>query len=364
MNIILLTSHLNTGGITSYCFTLAKGLLRKGHKVYIASDKGLWLSKFIEAGAEYIPIPIATKQEISLSVFKSLVQLKPLMQEKRIDIIHAQTRVTQVVASLLAGPKAPVFVSTCHGFFRPRFFRRVFPCWGKKVIAISESVKEHLLKDFKVAETDIRLVHNGIDLEAFHPPEAKVRASLQAKFSVENHPAIGIIARLSSVKGHIYLIEAMKYVVEQVPEVRLLIAGEGSMQDELVRLTQKLGLKQNISFIPNVLDTAELLFALDIFVMPSLQEGLGLSLMEAMAIGLAVVGSGVGGIKNLIQHGYSGLLVEPADPKALADSLIELLKSPAQARRLGENAREYIRKNFSQEKMVEKTEEVYRECLG
>jgi len=103
---------------------------------------------------------------------------------------------------------------------------------------------------------------------------------------------------------------------------------------------------------------------MDLFVLPSLKEGLGLALMEAMASGLGVIGSDVGGIRSLIQDRYNGLLVRPADIRGLSDKILELLQNPDQAKYLGNNARIFINQNFSQEKMVLETEKVYLECLN
>jgi glycosyltransferase involved in cell wall biosynthesis len=112
------------------------------------------------------------------------------------------------------------------------------------------------------------------------------------------------------------------------------------------------------------MDTQEILSALDLFVLPSLKEGLGLALMEAMACGLCVIGSDVGGIKSLIQDRYNGLLVRPADSRELSYAILELLQNPDRAESLGTNARIFINQNFSKEQMVLETEKVYLECLS
>ena len=259
----------------------------------------------------------------------SLFKLLPHIKEKNIDIIHSNTRVTQVLSCIIEWLSGKPFVSTCHGFFKKRFFRKIFPCWGKKVIAISQQVKEHLLKDFAVKEKDIVVIHNGIDVDRFrnHKPENSAfggREQLKTDLGLGSGPVVGIIARLSDVKGHIYLIEAMKKVLKALPDAQLLIAGEGKMKDELVSLARHLGLEGKVFFLPQVCDTVKVLSIMDVFVMPSLKEGLGLALMEAMACGLAVIGSDVGGIKSLIQHDYNGLLVEPEDTVALSSAILEI----------------------------------------
>ncbi|MFH1269457.1 MAG: glycosyltransferase family 4 protein [Candidatus Omnitrophota bacterium] len=360
MRILYLTNHLNVGGITSYTLTLAAGMRKRGHNVYIASSGGELLSRFIERGIVYVPIPIKTKSEASYKILLSRFKLAKFIEEKNIDIIHANTRVTQVLSCMLARP----FVSTCHGFFKKRLLRRVFPCWGRRVIAISESVKEHLMKDFRVKEEDIRVIHNGIDLDKIREQEAGAREERKKDLGLSDGPVVGIVARLSEEKGHTYLIEAMREVIASIPAAQLLIVGEGRMREELTNLVKEEGVEKNVVFLPSVIDTQEVLSVMDLFVLPSLKEGLGLALMEAMALGLPVIGSGVGGIKSLIQDKYNGLLVGAADSRALSYAILELLQNPDKAKYIGNNARDFINRNFSQEDMVLKTEKVYLECLN
>jgi glycosyltransferase involved in cell wall biosynthesis len=367
MNILYLTTHLNVGGITSYLLTLSKGYKNRGHNVYISSSGGESLPMFTTEGVIHIKIPIKTKFEfnfikIGLSSFRLLKDIK----EKNIQIIHSHTRVTQVLGAVLSGFTKRPHVTTCHGFFTRRFSRKLFPCWGDKVIAISDSVKENLMEYFKVPQGDIRLVYNGIDLERFTAPAPSENERIEAKqsFGMHDGPVIGIIGRLSDVKGHEYLIEAMQLVSEKVPNAQLLIIGEGKMQYTLELLTESLGLENKVFFIPKVLGTTKALSAIDIFVLPSLQEGLGLSLLEAMAAGIVCIGSDVGGIRNLIRNGYNGILVGPRDPKQISAAILELLRDKQKAQELAANAQAHAHKYFSQAEMLLRTEEVYRECLN
>lgn len=362
MNILYLTNHLNTGGITSYVLTLAADLKKRGHTIYVASSGGELLPRFLEAGINYIPIPIRTKRELSLKIFASMFKLSALIKRYEIDIAHAHSRTTQVLGYLLARSSAVSYVSTCHGFFKRRFLRRIFPCWGEKVIAISEAVKEHLVEDFKVSEKDIRVIHNGVDVEKFRAQSTEHRVQKKKEMGLSEGPVVGIIARLSEEKGHVYLIEAIKKVLEKIPSAQLVIVGEGRQKEKLRQLAKSLGLENKVFFSPSLAKTEEILSVTDVFVLPSLKEGLGLALMEAMAAGCAVVGSGVGGIKSLIQDGETGLLVEPADSKALAAKIWELLQDAKRREILGRQARDFIARNFSLGTMVLETERLYLEC--
>lgn len=359
MNILYIANHLNTGGITSYLLTLVSGLKKRGHNIYIASSGGVKLPRFIEKGVNFVRIPIKTKQELSPKIILSMIKLYGIIKKNNIGLIHSHSRTTQVLGCLLSKTTGVTHIFTCHGFFKRRPLRRIFPCWGRKVIAISQQVKEHLINDFGVPRDDIILIHNGIDVKKFEPHSAEKKEQARFKLGLSKGAVIGIVARLSDVKGHAYLIEAFKNVLEKTPDAQLLIAGEGKMKDELVSLTQRLGIGKSVYFIPEVEDTNDVLSAIDVFVMPSLKEGLGLALMEAMACGLPVVGSDIGGIRSLIKNRESGLLVKTADAFGLSEAISELLQNPEEAKSFGAKARAFINENFSDSAMALETERVY-----
>jgi glycosyltransferase involved in cell wall biosynthesis len=364
MNILFLTTHLNVGGISSYLLTLTAGLKKQGHHVYIASSGGDLESEFSSGGIEHIRLPIRTKSEIDLfKIIPSLIKLIPLIKIKKIQVIHAHTRVTTVLAFVLSVYGGIPYITTCHGFFKRHLGRRLLPLWGRKVIAISASVKRHLRQDFGVKEDRIRLIYNGIDLNRFNCRLPITSYQSKKKFGLADTPVVGSVGRLSDVKGYSYLIEAMGRVIEDMPQAQLLIVGEGREKNRLLNIVKKINIGGNVSFIASVKDIYCALAAMDLFVAPSLREGLGLSLMEAMACGKCVIASDVGGMRDLIKDGVNGRLFKPADTPGLACVILELLKNREKARVYADNASQFIRENFSDKKMVVQTEEVYRECL-
>lgn len=359
MKILLIANHLNVGGITSYLFTLASGLKEKGDQVYLASSGGEWLEKFNTLGIRCIRVPLKTKQEISLKIIISFLKLRKEARKLQIDLVHSHSRTTQVLGNLLSRSLNIPHIFTCHGFFKPKLSRLLFPCWGKGVIAISQEVKEHLINDLKLDEKKIAVINNGIDVKRFG--DFSTRDLVRKNLGIENGSfLVGIIARLSDVKGHLYLIRAIQKVIKTFPSIKLLIVGQGKMKDLLIKEVDLFGIKNNVIFLSEANNTKDILSAIDIFVMPSLQEGLGLALMEAMAQGLAVIGSSVGGIKTLIQNQENGLLVRATDVEGLAKAIIQLLQDPNLRSNLGSKARKFIIKNFSKEKMVDKTVEFYK----
>ena len=364
MNILIIANHFNAGGISSYILNLARGLVARGHRVYVASRGGQWLKRLACYGIEHIYVPLHTKSIVSPRILSAYFILRKVILEKDIGIMHSQTRVSSVLAYWVSRKTTVPFVSTAHGFFRPRWERRVFPCWGERVIAISDAVKEHLVKDFKVNEDTIRRVHNGIDIVPRLSSLVTRPEEIRQSFGLKEGPVVGIIARLSEVKGHCYLIKAMKKVIDAIPEAELLSVGDGKIKKGLEDLARSLHIENRIHFIPTVSDTALALSVMDVFVMPSLQEGLGLAIMEAMRAGIPVIGSQVGGIASLIKDGETGLLVRPADSEGLAMAIINILKDRKKARALCDNATKMIVKEFSLERMALDTEKVYQECLS
>lgn len=382
MKILLLTTHLDFGGISIYCISLAKALKEMGHDVKIASSGGVLLSELKNLGLQHTHIDIRTKSEFSPLLWKAYLKLNRLLSCKqdavygsrkrdpviwkadRPDIIHAHTRVTQVLAYMFYKNASVPYISTCHGFFRPHLGRKLFGFWGKKVIAISEAVREHLVNDLKVKKENIRLIHNGIDIEKFSAPisEAQKRA-YKSRLGIKNGPVIGIIARLSPVKGHRFLILALKELLRLEPKAQLLIIGEGPTKKELIDLTISLCLAGCTFLEESTLDTRLPLSIMDIFVLPSVQEGLGLSVMEAMAAGVPVIGSNVGGVYSLIKDGQTGLLVPPKDPVSLSTAIAKLLGDRDFALKMACSAKELIKEKFHLNDMAKKVELVYREVV-
>ncbi len=363
MNILILSTHLNTGGISQYILLLAKGLKKENHNIYVVTAGGNLVDSLTAAGAVHVTCNIKTKSELNPKIYFALKNLCHLIKEKNIDVIHAQTRVTQVMASLLSRFTGKPYVSTCHGFFKNRLSRRIFPCWGQGVIAISEPVKNHLIKDFGVKEKKVFLVHSGVDVKEFFSVDKNLRTEKRREFGVEDKFVIGIIARLSDVKGHDILIAAMKKVVEKEPRAVLFIIGEGPQENMLKAMVKNLLLEKHVRFIPLVNKTASVLPVFDIFVLPSLQEGLGLAIMEAQAAGLPVIASRVGGIPSLVTHGKTGYLVEPKDIHGLADVIINLMNDKAKQESMGLTAKTFIESEFSMEKMVNGTLAVYTKVI-
>lgn len=176
-------------------------------------------------------------------------------------------------------------------------------------------------------------------------------------------PLFGTVANFRPQKGHRDLVRAATYVRQAVPDARLLLVGQGPAEEEVRRDVRELGLEGTVLFLGQRTDAPRVAGSLDVFVLPSLFEGLAIALIEAMALGRASVVTGVGGLGEVIRNGENGLVVPPADPKALAHAIVTLLEDEGLRRRLGEQARRRAA-DFDIRKAVGRMQQVYEELLG
>ncbi len=363
MKVLILTNHLNIGGVSTYTINLAHGLKVNGADVYVASGGGELEWKLKKDSIGHIRVNFRTKFEFNPKLLISFAKLFIFIRNNKIEIIHSQTRVTQVLGFLLSGATGAKYVSTCHGFFKSaRLGRRVFGAWGNAAIAISDAVRDHLVKDFKLKEKDVFLIYNGVDTDLFSEKiEEAEKKALRKNLGFDKAPIAGSVCRLSPVKGLRYLLFAMKDVLAEMPEAQLLIVGEGPSKEYLMNLAKKLGIEGNVFFARSSTDTRRFLSIIDVFVFYSLEEGLGLSLLEAMAAGKPCVASSVGGVSSVIEHERTGLLIPPKDSHVLKEAIIRLFRDPELRMKLSEESQKLVRAKFSIETMIKKVMGVYDE---
>jgi glycosyltransferase involved in cell wall biosynthesis len=224
-------------------------------------------------------------------------------------------------------------------------------------ICASDAIRQMLLSD-GVEPTRAITVHEGIDLERV---EAAPPAKLHEELWLPHHaPVVGNVAALVPHKGQRHLIEAAMIVLRQVPDARFVIAGEGELRESLERMIKENRLEKHVilaGFRPDVLSLHK---AFDIFVMSSVTEGLGTSLLDAMACGKPIVATTAGGIPEVVVDGETGFLVPPRDHRAMAEALVKLLKDPELRKKMGHAGLARARRKFSADRMVQETLKVYK----
>lgn len=368
MTLLQLATHLDVGGVTTYVLLLAEALKKRGHRVIMASDSGARQGELAEKGIEYWPVPLRTSAIISPRLLIARHRLSGLMRQHKIDLVHAHTRVSQVVGYHLARRFHIPFVTTWHGFFRRNLGRRLWPCFGDRAIAISKPVEQHLIADLGLPRQAIRLVPNGIDLSPFlGVPGESVRQNFLAKLDIPlDAMIVGTVARLVPSKGVDQLIRSLPLIRQSRPDVHLLIVGDGEARQRLTQLATALGAASFVHLTGSLPETRTALSTMRIFVfLPADKEGFGLSLLEAMASGKPVVAVRRGGGATwLLDESRVGCCVEPDDPQSLAKAILTYLNHEALALENAERGQALVQSHFSLSRMVDGIEAVYEELLS
>ncbi len=282
------------------------------------------------------------------------------------DLLHAHTRVSQVVADRISRRFGIPYVTTWHGIYRPRLNRKLWPCTGERTIAISGPVHEYLRRDFHVPEEHIRRIYNGVDAAyyAAAPAPAAVEAYRKQSGILPGRSVIGGIGRLAAgrVKGFDSLLVCAYLLQDVVPGIQVMIVGDGPRRPFLEDVAGRLGIRDRVHFVGETQDIRLPLAVMDVFVFPSRwPEAFGLTVVEAMAAGKPVVAMEVGAVPEIIRHEVDGLLVPSEDPAALARSITRLLQDPAAASQLALQGQVRVREAFNLDRMTAEVEAVYRE---
>jgi len=207
-------------------------------------------------------------------------------------------------------------------------------------------------------------IHNGINTDQFRRRTDRGKARELLGLPTDERLIIGGVGRLDEAKGFTYLIDAMAYLSAEYPTLTLVLAGQGPLLEPLKAQAARLGLADHVRFLGFCRDVQQVYDALDVFVLSSLCEALPYALLEAMATCLPTVGTTVGGVAEVVVSGRTGFLVPPRDGEALASALRPLLASTDMRETLGRNGRQRVSADFSEEKMVRETIQVYRDLLN
>ena len=358
-NVLHLCESSETGGAESVLIRLVEGLDKNRYRSMVCLLSDGWLKDELEKRRiETVVIP----QPHSFDV-RWLFRAYRLLKDHRIHVMHSHEFATNVYASFLSWITGVPVVATAHGknYYGDRWRRRAayrFAARHSTMVAVSNDLKRFLTESIGIPPGDICVVHNGIDLHQYSANEAN--SAMRAELGVgSDQRVIGTVGNLFAVKGHTYLLKACKAVASSYPNILVLIAGEGDQLGRLQKEAADLGIAANVRFLGFRDDVPALLHAMDIFVLPSLSEGLPLSILEALALGKPVVATNVGGIPEVVQNGLTGFLVPPRSPEALAEKILLLLRHPVTASDLGRAGRSRVEDAFSIKKMIQEYQCLY-----
>jgi glycosyltransferase involved in cell wall biosynthesis len=363
---VVLTSAVR-GGVEEVVVGLLQRLDPSEFRLSIAAPPALLDALAPDLAGLSIDI-LGVKAESWLHV-REMDRLATFMRRVRPDVVNPHLfRSTAIAAPLARASGIRGIVETYHGReawrrgpLRGRFFAdRLVARLVTRVIAVSRGAADFLVHGKGYPARKVVVIPNGRDLTRFAP--GLHRDTVRKEVGVDRGaPVVGVVGRLETQKGHVYLLDAWPEVVRVHPDARLLVVGEGSLRDALVSQAARRGIADSVLFTGFRADVPRILDAIDVLALPSLHEGMPLTVIEAAAAGRPVVATAVDGTPEVVLDGRTGHLVPPGDPGKLAQALLAVLDDLGAAARMGREAYRWARERFDVNAHVAATAGVYRE---
>jgi glycosyltransferase involved in cell wall biosynthesis len=356
MKIVQLDSHLPWRGGEQQVLYLSRFLQAHGHDSTVACPP----HSALYARAQAAGLPTMALHMRHEGDVAAAWRLGHYLRQQQVDILHMHAphaHTVGILASLLA-PQVQKVVSRRVDFppIRNRFSRWKYLLPRVQYLAVSEAVRQVLINS-GIAARRVQTIHSGVDLRRFEA------VPLAASPFPAGTRIVGTVGHLAGHKGHQYLLEATKALLQAEPQVGVVIAGDGALRANLEAQAAALGIAERVCFTGFRQDILALMQRFEVFVFPSYLEGLGTATLDAMALRKPVVATHAGGIPEVVQDGMTGLLVPPRDPAALAQAVLYLLQHPEQSRAFGEAGRKRVEQQFTAERMAAQTLHVYQRLL-
>ncbi len=358
---------LDVGGTETQMVQVAQRLDPRTYHVKVASLRagGPLTAPLQAAGIQILEFPKCVTF-VSFQAVYQLLRLAWYIRREKIDVVHAHhlgANLMAVPAAWLAG--APVILSSLRNLahlpwytpFRRRVIRLIYRL-STGVIANSEAVKQLLVTEFRVPPGRVHVLYNGVDYRRFSQSRGD-RQKLRPDLGPEAKLIVNVANMHMGIKGHADLIEAARTVCASVPQAKFVLVGDGEERPRLQEQVRKAGLDAVFLFLGQRKDIPEVLSCCDLFVLASHAEGLPNALLEAMAAGLPVVATRVGGVPEIIENGISGLLVPPGNHAALAEAILCALQDSRLTASLARAGQERVRKQFSLNRLLEDLNHLY-----
>jgi len=334
------------GGQENRILNEALGVKKIGASVYIlCQPESILAKKAKQSDIEVFTFPMRKTYDI-----KAIYYTMKLIKKLDIDVINTHSGKDSYIAGIAGklSKKHPLIVRTRH-LALPITSTFSYKYLSDIVVTVSEYVKKYLIHK-GIPEEKVFAVPTGIDLNIFNPEE--VKGNLKNELGLSNDiPLVGTIAVLRKKKGHHILIEAIPHVLKRIPETVFVFVGDGPQRKNIEEKIKEYKLKNNVILLGHRDDVPQILKSIDLFVLPTLQEALGTSFIEAMAMEKAVIGSDVDGVREVIDEGVNGYLVPSEDSVALAKRIIELLTDRKKAEIMGIQGRKKVERKYTIEIM-------------
>lgn len=335
------------------------GLKKLGAKVFILCQPESGLArKAQDAGIEVFTHPMRKSYDI-----KSIYYTARLICKLNINVVNTHSGKDTYIAGFAGklSKKHPLIVRTRH-LALPITSTFSYKYLSDIIVTVSEYVRNYLISR-GIKPEKVFTVPTGIDIEKFNPD--KVEASLREELGLsKSTPLIGTVAVLRKKKGHHILLEAIPEVLREIPEAIFVFVGDGPQRKNIEEKIKQYGLSKKVIMLGHRNDIPQILNSIDLFVLPTLQEALGTSFLEAMAIGKPVIGSDVDGVREVIDHGVNGYLVPPDNHHLLASAIIKILKNQELAYQMGQEGRKKVENKYTLKHMCENMLNLYLEKIN
>ncbi len=389
IKVIHIITRFDKGGSAENTFLTIRGLDKDQYDVLLIRGPSLEspmgeeekravddnLSETQRSGVRIMTVETLVRNVHPLQDARTFRALWRIFLSERPRVVHTHTSKAGILGRWAARlSRTPIIIHTPHGHvfwgyfnrgmsFFYAFLERATARITDKIITLTEQEKkDHLALHIAPADK-FEVIHSGVDLDKFRQVHTSRREFKEALGVPVDGLVVGSAGRLTEIKGYGFLIEAAKEVLAVLPDTYFLLLGDGELTADLKRAASSLGVQDRFRFLGWQRNVADVMNAFDIFVLPSLNEGMGKVIVEAMAMGKPVVASRVGGILDLVDHGTNGLLVPPADPTALAEAILRLLDDPDERSRMGTKGRETAGR-YDAASMVQKIDKLYMTCLN
>ncbi len=357
LRVLFVVPDLGTGGAERHVVTLAPALdpARFRVRVVCVGDEGALFPTLAEHG---VPARALHSRRRPLHALAGLVRI---MRRERPDVVitrgyNADT-LGRIAAALTRVPRSVVWTHnagdiTPRGRLRRAAYRILEPLTSA-YYGVAEAQRGYLVEQLGFPDSKVEIVENGVDTSRFRPPAPGDRARVAAELGVSPAvPTIGVLAVLRPEKDHSTALHAMRMVLDEIPDAQLVLVGDGPLRQPLEELARELGIAGAVVFAGARSDVARMLALVDVTLLSSYTECFPLAVLEAMACGVPVVATEVGGVPEMIDDGVTGQLVPARDPRATADALIKVLRDPARTAEMGRAARRRVEERFTLERSV------------
>jgi glycosyltransferase involved in cell wall biosynthesis len=369
LSILFVIDGIEFGGGERTFLQIALGLKDKFNISIASTAGGKFEDKVRRAGIHFWPVDMSRQ----LSV-EPIRRLKYIVRNQKIDLIHSQgprADFFSAIAARLNGNVTQISTITMpvDGFDMGPFKKNIYKLFdrvkektAKRFIVVSESLKQFLIHEKSIAPQKVVKICNGIEINLYNPNERTCLRNCKGE-AITGKPIIGAIGRLVWQKGFEFLIKAIPSIAEYAPDVKCYIVGDGPLKSRLEQLIVEKNLNNRVELLGfcNVVD--HLLSQMDMVVVPSLLEGFPMVTLEAMSMARPIVASRISGIQEQIENEREGILVPPADSKAIAEAVIRVLRDRKLADKIGTAAHRKVNNCFTVDKMIRETENVYVSVL-